>query len=195
MSRKLVFVVCLAALLFVVFVVPAWAATVAPNTWARKFCSTLDSFEQKLNRDGAAADAALSSQATDLKAAKSQLVSFMNKSVANAKHAVQELQRAGTPKIPNGNKIATTFVNALKSAQSLYASAATTAGSLSTSNLAKFETTAQKITASLRKGGERLSGTFRNEPTIDAGGAFRRVLQATPACAFLKGTTSTTTTG
>jgi hypothetical protein len=188
MLRRLVFVGCLAVATFVGTAAPATAATVAPTEWAPKFCSTLESFGQKLQSDGAAAEAALSGQATNLKQAKSQLVSFLNKSVANAKHTRQGLQQAGTPDTPNGVKVADKFSSALRTVQGLYASAASTARSLSTTSLAKFEATAKKITAALTKGGEAIGASFNDIATLDTDGALRDAMRASPACAFLGAT-------
>ncbi len=195
MCRKLVMVACLSVAMVLTSVVPASAASVAPSTWAPKFCSTLDSFQQKLQSDGSAADKALSGQATDLKAAKAQLVAFLNKAVTNTKRAVQQLQKAGTPKTPNGAKIAAKFVSALQSAQSLFASAATTAASLSTTKLSKFESTSQRITAALNRGGTAIDKSFTDVKALDTSGVLTQTLQNAPACAFLNGTGSTTTTG
>jgi hypothetical protein len=187
-SGRFAFVGCLAVAMFMGTAAPASAATVAPTEWAPKFCSTLESFQQKLQSDGAAADAALSGQVTNLKQAKSQLVSFLNQSAANAKHALQGLQQAGTPNAPNGAKIAAAFSSAFRAAQGLYASAASSARSLSTTNLSKFEATTKKITAALYKGGDAIAASFTDIATLDTDGAIRSAMHATPACAFLGAT-------
>jgi hypothetical protein len=185
MFGRLTLLGCLAVALFVATATPASAATVAPTEWAPKFCSTLESFGQKLQSDGDTAEAALSGQVTNLKAAKSQLVSFLHKSVTNAKHALQGLQKAGTPNTANGVKIAAKFASALRTAQGLFASAASTAGSLSTTNLSKFEATSTKITAALNKGGDAIAKSFGDIATLDTDGSLRQAMQASPACAFL----------
>jgi hypothetical protein len=191
MFARFAFVGGLAVAMFVGTTAPASAATVAPTEWAPKFCSTIESFGQKLQSDGDAAEAALSGQVTNLKQAKAQLVSFLSKSVANAKHARQALQQAGTPNTLNGAKIAARFSSALHSAQVLFASAASTAGSLSTTSLPKFEATSKKITAALNKGGDAIEASFNDIATLDTDGAIRMAMRATPACAFL-GTTPPT---
>jgi hypothetical protein len=194
MTRKVVFVACLAMAVVFVTAVPTSAASVAPTVWAPKFCMTIQSFQQKLNSDGAAADKALSGEVTDLKAAKSELVSFLNKSVSNAKHAVQQLQRAGTPKTTNGSKITAKLQGALSSAQHLFATAASNARAMPTSTLSKFEASSQSISVTLRKGGDAISTSFSDVGKLDTGGALSSVLQATPSCAFLGSTGNTTTT-
>jgi hypothetical protein len=194
MMRRIVMVGVVLAVLLVANSVPASAKAVAPGTWAAKFCTTLQSWNAKLDSDGAKADQALSGGVSNLKAARSELQSFLTKSVANTKHAVATLQAAGTPKVPNGSKISARFIDAYKSAQNLFASAATTAGSMSTSNLSKFEATAQKITASLQKGGNDVQSSFESVQSLDTGGALSGVFQSTPACAFLNGSNSATTT-
>jgi hypothetical protein len=87
----------------------------------------------------------------------------------------------------------------MQSAENQFASAATTARSLSTSNLSNFEATSQKITASLNKGGAAIDKSFSDVANLDTGGVLSHALQATPSCAFLQGASSaggsTTSTG
>ena len=107
---------------------------------------------------------------------------------------MKSLQKAGAPDTPNGTKIAARFVSGLQSAQKFFASAASKARTLSTTNLSKFESTTKGITSSLNKGGDAVTASFNQVASLDTGGKLSVVLQAEPACAFLGGDNGSTPT-
>jgi hypothetical protein len=192
--RRIVVVVCTVVLATGLVATTASANTIPAGSWAPKFCSTLQSWQQKLNSDGNAAQSALSGNVSDLKGAKAQLVTFLDRSVANTKNAVKSLQKAGAPDTANGTKIAAQLVAGMQSAQKLFASAGSTARTLSTTNLSKFESTAKRITTSLNKGGDAVTASFNGVAKLDPGAQLSTALQAEPACAFLSSGSGPTTT-
>ena len=176
----------------------ARATTVAPSTWAAKFCGALSTFQQRLSSDGTQADAVLSGNITNLTQAKTTLATFMGRAVKDTDTAITSLKSAGTPSVPNGSKIAGQFMSAFQNARSLFTSAKTQAQRLPTKTLSGFENGTQKVTADLNKGAQGLSAKFGNIQQLDTNGKISAALHSEPACAFLQGSSqssqSTTTT-
>ena len=175
------------ASLLVAFAAPNAAANTVPAAqWAPKFCAAVSTFEQHLTRDGKKTEAVLSGNITSLAAAKSTLVDFMGKAVADADAAIAALKHAGTPNATNGSKITAAFLTGLHTARDLFASARSNAQHLPTKTLSAFEASTQKITSDLNKGSEAITATFSNVQTLDTSGNVGAAVRAEPRCAFLK---------
>ena len=144
------------------------------------------------------ADAVLSGNITNLTQAKTTLATFMGRAVNDTDTAITSLKRAGTPRVPNGSKIAGQFLSAFQNARSLFASAKTQAQRLPTKTLSGFENGTKKVSVDLNKGAQGLSTKFANIRQLDTNGKISAALHAEPACAFLQGSSqqsqSTTTT-
>jgi hypothetical protein len=194
LTRRLVVATVIAVLVLAVVATPASAKTVTPEEWAPKFCSALSNWQDKLTTDGDAAEAALSGKVSNLKQAKSQLVSFLGKSVTNTKNAVSAIQNAGTPNSENGDKIEAAFVSGLQSAAALFQSAKAKAQTASTKNLASFEKVTTQVTSALNKGGDAIDKSFSKIETLDTNGTLGAAIEADPSCAFLTSGSTTTTT-
>ena len=196
--KRLLVLAILGAIVLASTAPSAGASTVAPSTWAPKFCGTLSTFEQRLSSDGMHADAVLSGNITNLTQAKTTLATFMGRAVNDTDTAITSLKRAGTPRVPNGSKIAGQFMSAFQNARSLFASAKTQAQHLPTRTLSGFENGTKKVSADLNKGAQGLSAKFANIRQLDTNGKISAALHAEPACAFLQGSSqqsqSTTTT-
>jgi hypothetical protein len=164
----------------------ASAKTVPPPQWAPKFCNAISTFQDHLSKDGNKADAVLSGDITSLAGAKSTLVAFMGKAVADADTALAALQRAGAPNAPNGSKLTSRFVSAFRTARGVFASGKTTAQGLPTKTLARFEAATEKLSADLTQGGNTLAATTKGVQSLDTSGKIAAALQAEPKCAFLQ---------
>jgi hypothetical protein len=163
----------------------AGAATVSPTEWAPKFCSALSEWEKSLQQ-GADVISNASTDVTDLKAARAQLVQFLDQSVAVTNAAVKKIERAGVPRSPNGAKIAGTLVGGLKSAGALFAGAEKKAAALPTDDRDKFGTRAVAIGKSITKGGQALGKSLGKVTKLDTGGLLSRALTNEPSCSALQ---------
>ena len=181
------FVVVLAT---VALAAPAGAATVSPGSWAPKFCTALSTWKDALTTGADNTESTLSGGITNLSQAKSEVVSFLGRSVKQTDTAVSSLKKAGVPSTTNGKKIASTFVNGLQSASDLFASAKKKAQNIPTSNPAKFKASAQSVTTALNNGSKKVSDSFSDVSKLDKKGELSTALQAEPSCAFLSGDSS-----
>jgi hypothetical protein len=174
----------------------ASAKTVSPDQWAPKFCTALSKWQDTLNQDSSDAQSALSGDTSNLKQAKSELVSFLGKSVTNSNQTVAALKDAGTPKSTNGAKIANEFVSGMQNASKLFQAAKTKVQKASTSSLTKFNAVTSSVSSALNKGGDAIEKSFTDTASLDTKGELADALQNEPSCAFLaEGSTSTTTPG
>jgi hypothetical protein len=191
MLRRIPVLVLVVAGLVAGSAVTASAATVAPDTWAPKFCGAIDQYETALSHGADNLSSSLAG-ATNLKKTRAQLVAFLGKMQAAAKTAKSKMQAAGVPSSTNGSKIAAKFVSALGSSADVFGQAKSQAAGVSTSSPSAFEKQASKIGSDLTKAGDRINTTFDDVASLDSQGELATALHATPACAFLNGTTDTT---
>jgi hypothetical protein len=183
--RRSLMIAAVASLL-VLLAPSAVASTVPAAQWAPKFCAAVSTFEQHLTRDGKKTEAVLSGNITSLGAAKTTLVDFMGKAVADADAAIAALKHAGAPNAANGSKITAAFLTGLHTARNLFASARSNAQRLPTKTLSAFEASTQKITTDLNKGSQAITATFSNVQKLDTSGNVGAAVRAEPRCAFLK---------
>jgi hypothetical protein len=172
----------------------ASAKSLPAAQWVPRFCAALSTFQSHLASDGTRADAVLSGDITSLAEAKSALVAFMGRAVRDADAALSALGHAGTPNTVNGAKIAARFVKGFQTVRGLYGSARTAAQHLATKTFGAFESGTKSITSALEKGGRSIESSFASIQLLDKGGTLGAALRAEPTCAFLQGTTPTTTT-
>jgi hypothetical protein len=165
----------------------ASAKTVSPERWAPKFCAALSTWQEELTDEVTEVQDALSGSESNLKARKSRVASFLAKTVATTDRTVAALKKAGSPRSPNGEKIAGIFVKGLQSASDLFAAAKKTVQSIPTNSAAKFKAAGRSIKAAIERGSSEITDSFGSVAKLDTGNTLVKALEAEPSCSFLTG--------
>jgi hypothetical protein len=123
----------------------------------------------------------------NLKQARAKIVASLAKVIATAKVAKQAAQVAGTPTVPNGEKIAGVLNSGLDQATKVFVKAKAQAAKISTKNESAFTKQATKVISNLQS----VEGTLRNQVlsavTLDTGGQIQAAALTAPECAFIAG--------
>jgi hypothetical protein len=189
MIRRLCITGALVAALFATTFSTAHAATVSPSKWAPKFCNALEDWQTTIKDKGNEVQTSLSN-ATDLTAARDQLVGFLGDMESATQDAINAMKKAGTPKSTNGGKITGIFVKALQTAKADFATAKESASKLSTTDPTAFSTDGVQIGTDLQKAGDEIGNSFTGVDNLDKGQVLSSALQKAKACGFLFGKTS-----
>jgi hypothetical protein len=125
------------ALCLSVSALPATAAgnSVAPSTYVHSVCMAQNSYKSQVAAIQASSNLASATTPTEV---RDRLVVFLNHIVAALNTAVTSSQRAGVPKIKNGNKIAALVVNEVTVLRNAFVKAAHAARALNPSNVKAF---------------------------------------------------------
>jgi len=184
MIRRLCCISALVGALLAATAPAAGAATVPPGTWAPKFCAAVDRYESTISEQTDAMSAALDS-VTDLKTARTEIVSFLGSMFDAAKTAKQQVSKAGTPSVPNGQKIASAFAAGLAASAKVFSDAKSQAARISTASTTAFKTDGKQVGEDLQDAGERLEKSFSTIGKLDTGNKLEQAVKAAPECAFL----------
>ena len=184
MLRRALLTTCLVAGLVAASFGTADAATVSPSTWAPKFCTAVVQYESTISTQSDALSTALTN-VTDLKTGRDQIVSFLGKMENAATTAKQQLQEAGAHSLPNGAKIAKTFVAGLAASAKLFAKAKADAAKIPTTNITAFKTKGKQVGQSLSDAAEELSRRFAGIKKLDTGKKLEAAVKAAPECASI----------
>jgi hypothetical protein len=165
----------------------ASAKTVSPDTWVGRMCKTLSKWDDEVQAEarGTKVQAALSGSAANLDEGKALLTKFLGNVVDVTDVAVTSLQKAGTPDVPNGKKIADRIVGGLKEAKRVFVRAQVRARGLSTSDAAAFKSGATALQVGLSAGSEAISASFSGIKKLDTGGKIAAAGKRSAACASL----------
>jgi hypothetical protein len=99
--------------------------------------------------------------------------------------AKQQVQQAGAPALPNGTKIAKTFVAGLAASATLFAKAKAQAAKLPTTSINQFKVKGKQVGQSLSDAAEALSQRFAGIKKLDTGKKLEAAVKAAPECAPL----------
>ena len=99
--------------------------------------------------------------ATTASQGKDALVSGLGELVQGYGTFLDELRRAGTPKLKNGAKVVRLFKNSFTDARTLLAQAQEAANNLDTSDPGAFQTGISNAQTALREGGAKVEQTSR----------------------------------
>jgi hypothetical protein len=132
---------------------------VSASTYVKSICSAVGTFE----RDVATRSSNLNlSSLSDASKGKQALQGFLAAIVEDADKASSKLRAAGTPKVSNGSKIASTLVKAFDQLKNALQNAKSQAGNLPTSSPTAFKNAAEslgkQVQSSLTAIGSSLSG-------------------------------------
>jgi hypothetical protein len=192
--RRVSVVALVVAALVIGAVGSASAATVSPEDWAPKFCSTIDSYQKTISTESEDLTSTLSG-VTNLKQGRAEIVAFLGKMVTAAKTAKNHMKAAGVPSSTNGSKIAAKFVSALDQSTKVFSEAKAQASKVSVKTPAAFEKQGTKVGTDLQKAADQLGKGFDGVSELDTKGELQTAAQASPECAFLSSGSSTTESG
>jgi hypothetical protein len=186
-SRRVIVVMGVVAVVVVGLAVPAGASSVSPSKWAPKFCNALVKWQSTLKTEGEAASSSISSHSTDLAAARDDLVSYLGKSVAATKTAITTIKAAGTPSSANGAKIASKLVGGFQAAATVFAKAKADAAKLSTTDASAFADAGSQIQTNLSTASDKVTSGFTGIAKLDAKNELNRALAKASACKAVSG--------
>jgi hypothetical protein len=182
--HRLAITLCVVVGLLGASVAPAQAASVAPDTWAPKFCTALAQWQTTISTQSEGLTTALEG-VDDLETGRTQIAAYLGKMVVASKLAAKQLQRAGSPSTPNGAKIAAKFVAGLRIAAKEFASAKASAAKLPTATVAAFAKQGKKLSVKLSDAGQAVTKSFSGIAKLDKGKKLEGAVKAAPECAFL----------
>ena len=127
---------------------PAGAAQVSIKQYVNSVCTSLTTFQDDVEGLSEQFQAAVASQ-TDLEVVKSEFVNLFDSLLVTAQNLNADLQAAGTPKIANGGKIASSLRQGISDMESVISDARDDASALSTANRPQFVNEVQDLEDSL----------------------------------------------
>jgi glucose/arabinose dehydrogenase len=184
MIRRLCCTGALVAALLAASVPSAAAATVSPGKWAPKFCTAIDDYQSTISEKSDSMTTALETVGS-LKSARAQIVSFLASMVEAAKTAERQVEKAGTPSVPNGKKIEAALLRGLDASVKVFADGKAQAAKISTKNPTAFKTDGKQVGVDLQKAGAKLQDSFGDIDKLDKGKKLEDAVKAAPECAFL----------
>ncbi len=130
---------------------------VSAATYVKSICSAVGPFEKDVATRSSSLNLSALSNASQ---GKKALQDFLTAIVADADKARSKLQAAGTPKVANGKKIASTLVDSFTRLKGALQQAQSQAGSLPTSSPAAFKSAAQALGTRVQSSMTAISGSL-----------------------------------
>jgi hypothetical protein len=162
----------------------AHAATVPADTWAPKFCTALQEWQQSISSQSDQVTSELEG-VTDLQTGREKIADLLGQRVDATATTAGAIKDAGSPSTPNGAKIQTVFVNGFKAISKEFAKAQAKAEKLSTTSPTAFAKQGKKIGTELSASGDELGKNFDAVDKLDKGKKLESAVKAAPECAFL----------
>jgi hypothetical protein len=158
----------------------AGTKTVPLKTWASSVCQDFTRWQGQLTKLGSIGSS------SDPAAVKAAFTKLFGGALKATDKLAKDLKSAGVPSIRNGNAIAAAFMNAVESLRSAFATAATGAAALPTTDPAAFALSAQALLQGLQTGGTTLQTTLRAAATRYPASALDQAFASTKACKALE---------
>jgi hypothetical protein len=137
----------------------AQGSSVDPATYVHSICTTLTSYKTQVSSLEASTGLA---NATSIADVRDKLVAFLGQVSSATSSAVTDLQKAGSPNIKNGNKIAALIVGEVTALGNAFTKAARAAQKLNTSSVNAFKKGADAIDKSVTAAGKRATSVLND---------------------------------
>jgi hypothetical protein len=163
------------------------ASAKAPDEWAASVCGALGDWVDSLEAESRELRPAMS-DTKDLKAVKEAFVTFLTDAEEGFGKAVDKVEEAGPPDVPQGEAIQQDIVSSLEKVEQSFSSAVDRANELSTSSLQSFSSGVGELSQDVQK---NLATTGQNFGTLSDRFKSTELANATdgePACQQFKRT-------
>jgi hypothetical protein len=157
---------------------------ITPKKWVHSLCTTLTDWQNQIQQLQNPFSGVQS--ATDLTQVKDQVGSYLQSAVDTTDQLLTSLDKAGTPNVKSGDKIAKEFKKGFNQIRGVFATARDNTQSLDTSDRAQFSSSLTNIGTAIDNGTNVTKSTFSSIDRKYHPVALGRALNSDPACASLR---------